>query len=66
MFVLRRTRKQEEGELGSELVDREEKRPQRRVPTRYDILIQCRDEAEQRELFERLGRMGLKLRLLVL
>ena len=41
-------------------------RPTRRVPTRYDILIQCRDEAEQRELFERLQALGLKLRLLVL
>jgi hypothetical protein len=43
-----------------------EKPPKRRPPSRYDILIQCRDEAEQRELFQRLGRMGLKLRLLVL
>jgi hypothetical protein len=38
----------------------------RRLPSRYDILIQCRDEEEQRQIFERLRSEGLSLRLLVL
>jgi hypothetical protein len=38
----------------------------RRPPDLYQIVIQCRDEAQQRELFERLQREGLKVRLLVL
>ena len=42
------------------------KPPKRRAPSRYDILIHCRNEAQQRELFERLQQMGLSLRLLVL
>lgn len=45
---------------------RNEKPPKRHLTSRYDILIQCRDEAEQRELFEQLREMGMKLRLLVL
>ncbi len=64
--MTRKTRKQEEGELGSESAGREQRRSQRRVPSRYDILIQCRDEAEQRELFVRLRGEGISIRLLVL
>jgi hypothetical protein len=65
--MTRKTRmERKEGESGSEPDGREQKRSQRRVPSRYDILIQCRDEAEQRELFERLQGMELNLRLLVL
>jgi hypothetical protein len=32
----------------------------------YEVLVECRDEEEQRELFERLRREGFKVRLLVL
>jgi hypothetical protein len=32
----------------------------------YQVVIECTDEAQQRELFERLRREGLKVRLLVL
>ena len=35
-------------------------------PELYQVVIECRDEAQQRELFERLRREGLKVRLLVL
>ena len=63
--MTRKTRKDKaDGELEPE--DREKRRRPRRVPERYDILIQCRDEAEQRQLFQRLTTEGLKLRLLVL
>lgn len=35
-------------------------------PDLYQILIECHAESQQRELFERLRREGLKVRLLVL
>jgi hypothetical protein len=35
-------------------------------PEVYQVVIECRDEAEQRELFERMRREGLTVRLLVL
>ena len=35
-------------------------------PSLYQILIECHAESQQRELFERLRREGLKVRLLVL
>jgi len=35
-------------------------------PELYQVVIECRDEAQQRELFERLRREGLRVRLLVL
>lgn len=35
-------------------------------PELYQVVIECKDEAEQRELFERLVREGWKVRLLVL
>ncbi len=45
----------------------ESKRPPRRgLPELYQVVIECAGEEEQRELFERLAREGLKLRLLVL
>jgi hypothetical protein len=38
-----------------------------KLPTNlYQILIECHAESQQRELFERLRREGLKVRLLVL
>lgn len=37
-----------------------------RPPELYQVVIECRDEAEQRELFERLRAEGRKVRLLVL
>jgi hypothetical protein len=36
------------------------------APELYSIVIECRDEAEQRELFERFREEGRKVRLLVL
>jgi hypothetical protein len=45
---------------------RHEVRPRRVPPDLYQIVIECRDEAHQRDLFERLQSEGLKLRLLVL
>ena len=35
-------------------------------PELYQVIIECRGEPEQRELFERLRREGRKVRLLVL
>jgi hypothetical protein len=35
-------------------------------PELYQVVIECCDEAQQRELFERLRQEGLKVRLLVL
>lgn len=32
----------------------------------YQVVVECRDEAEQRELFERMNREGRRVRLLVL
>lgn len=36
------------------------------LPDLYQVVIECRDEEEQRELFERLRGEGFKVRLLVL
>ena len=41
-------------------------RQRERPPELYQVVIECRGEAEQRELFERLRREGKKVRLLVL
>jgi len=38
----------------------------RQPPDLYQVVIECADEAEQRELFERLRQEGRKVRLLVL
>jgi N6-adenosine-specific RNA methylase IME4 len=38
----------------------------RQPPELYQVVIECRDENQQRELFERLRREGMKVRLLVL
>jgi hypothetical protein len=35
-------------------------------PELYQVVIECRDEAEQRELFERFRAEGRKVRLMVL
>jgi len=35
-------------------------------PDLYQVVIECRDEEQQRELFERLKGEGFKVRLLVL
>jgi hypothetical protein len=35
-------------------------------PELFQVVIECRDEAQQRELFERFRREGLRVRLLVL
>ena len=37
-----------------------------RPPDLYQIIIECKAESQQRELFERLRREGFKVRLLVL
>lgn len=39
---------------------------ERQLPELYQVVIECRDEQHQREMFDRLSREGLKLRLLVL
>jgi hypothetical protein len=51
------------GMMNSDL-RREEKR--RRVPEVFSVVVECRDEEEQREMFERLRVEGRKVRLLVL
>ena len=38
----------------------------KRGPELYQIVIECRDEGQQRELFERLKAEGVKVRLHVL
>jgi hypothetical protein len=38
----------------------------RAPPDLYQVVIECRDEAQQRDLYERLKREGMKVRLLVL
>jgi hypothetical protein len=45
---------------------REKESPRRQPPDVYQVVIECRDEAQQRELFDRLRREGLKVRLLCL
>jgi hypothetical protein len=40
--------------------------PPRPAPELYQVVIECDGEEQQRELFERLRREGLRLRLLVL
>ena len=46
---------------------RPERPPPRKNPLElYHIIIHCRDEAQQRELFDRLRREGLRCRLTVL
>lgn len=37
-----------------------------RPPDLYQIIIECKAESQQREVFDRLRREGLKVRLLVL
>lgn len=61
-----KTRKKQENDGEPAPPNGNNARRQRRVPERYDILIQCRDEAEQRKLFERLREEGMTLRLLIL
>jgi hypothetical protein len=36
------------------------------VPEVYSVVIECRDEAEQRELWERMRREGRRVRVMVL
>jgi hypothetical protein len=38
----------------------------RRVPELWQVVVECRDEAEQREVFERLKAEGRKVRVHVL
>ena len=46
---------------------RKARQPRRqRPPELYQIVIECRDEEQQRTFFERLRQAGLKVRLLVL
>jgi len=42
------------------------KPPRPAPPDLFQIVIECQTEAQQRDLFDRLRREGLKLRLLVL
>jgi len=43
-----------------------ELRPIRRMPELYQVVIECRDEAQQREIYERLKDAGVRVRLHVL
>ena len=36
------------------------------IPALFQVVVQCRDEAEQREVYERLAGEGRKCRLLML
>jgi hypothetical protein len=47
-------------------VRREKVPDKKRLPELYQVVVECRDEVQQRELFERIRREGLKVRLLVL
>jgi hypothetical protein len=38
----------------------------RELPDLYQVVVECRNEAEQRELFERMRGEGRRVRLLVL
>jgi hypothetical protein len=38
----------------------------RRLPEVFSVVVECRDEAEQREMFERMRAEGRRVRLLVL
>jgi len=49
---------------GQQAQEQTSKRP--RTIDVYQVLIECRNEDEQRELFERLRKEGRKVRLLVL
>jgi hypothetical protein len=49
-----------------EQVRREKVPDKKRLPELYQVVVECRDEVQQRELFERIRREGLKVRLLVL
>jgi hypothetical protein len=40
--------------------------PRPAPPDLYQVVIECRNEQQQRELFDRLRREGFKVRLLVL
>jgi hypothetical protein len=64
--MTQKTRKDETADDEPKLTDAGKTRQPRRIPERYDILIHCRDETEQRDLFERLRGEGVSLRLLVL
>ena len=47
-------------------LDRQESGKRQAPPDLFQVVIECRDEEQQRELFERLRREGMKVRLLVL
>jgi hypothetical protein len=36
------------------------------IPDRFQLLVTCRDEADQRRLYEKLLRQGYRIRVLVL
>ena len=40
--------------------------PSAKIPELFQVVVQCRDEAEQREVYERLTGEGRKCRLLML
>ena len=44
----------------------EDRQKSKALPELYQVVIECRDEGQQRELFERLRREGLRVRLMVL
>jgi hypothetical protein len=40
--------------------------PSKQIPALFQVLVQCRDEAEQRDVYERMTAEGRKCRLLML
>jgi hypothetical protein len=48
------------------VLSRQGRAPRRQPPDVYQVVVECRDEAEQRELFERMRGEGRRVRLLVL
>ncbi len=40
--------------------------PSKYIPALFQVVVQCRDEAEQREVYERMTAEGRKCRLLML
>ena len=55
-----------EAQQDEQLDNEREAQPEVEIPESYQLLIDCRDEVEQRELFERLRAEGLKCRVLSL
>jgi hypothetical protein len=54
------------GQAASEKVPKRMVVKCRRLPEVFSVVVECRDESEQREVFERMKEEGRRVRLLVL